>query len=104
MAREVKGGSVAERILRVLVERYPCKASELEVMLHLRPGEVALELRRLKAQGLVTLEPLGDETYVALTGEGVTFLGGSAREAAAQRKRTRLPPTRPRDEDDPAFR
>lgn len=100
MAREVKG--VPARILALLVERWPVTLRQVALALRLRPEAVALEAKRMASQGLVALEPLGEETYVALTGEGVQLLGLPPKEAQRLRDRRPLPPS-PRDEQDPAF-
>lgn len=100
MAREVKG--VQARILALLVERWPVTAAQVSLALRLRPDAVDLELRRLSTHGLVVLEPLGDDVYVALSGEGVKLLGLPPKEAERLRAR-RAAPTPARDEHDPAF-
>lgn len=102
VARSVPGGSMAGRLLMVLVERYPVTLRQVALALGARQDVVEREARRLAAQGLVVLEPLGDETYATLSGEGVTLLGLPAKEAERLRAR-RPPPARPRDEQDPAF-
>lgn len=102
MSRAIPGGSVAARLLMLLGERHPLTLHQARLALGLRPDVVEREARRLAAQGLVVLEPLGDETYVALSGEGWTWLGLPAKEVERLKAR-RLPPPRPRDPDDPAF-
>jgi hypothetical protein len=52
--------------------------------------------------GLVVLEDLDGATYAALSGEGITYVGLSAKDADRLRSR-RPPPPAPRDEHDPAF-
>jgi hypothetical protein len=100
MTREVKG--VQARMLALLVERWPVTLGQVALALHLRPDAVELDARRLAARGLVVLEPLGMDVYVALTGEGVKLLGLPPKEAERLRDRKPTPP-RPRDEHDPAF-
>lgn len=90
------------RILMLLGERYPVTLAQVALALGLRPDAAKRECARLAAQGLVVQERLGEETYVALTGEGITFLGLPAKEAERLRAR-RLPPAKPKDEHDPAF-
>lgn len=103
MAREVKGGSAADRILRLLGERYPITVRDVSLALGLREDVVRLEVKRLRAQGLVVVEAPGGVEYVALSGAGFRLLGLPARDAAALRKRDKLPPPPPRPDDDPAF-
>ncbi len=103
MAEAVKGGTVAERILSLLAIRHPVKESEMPVMLGLRPNAVRFEVKRLMARGLVVVEPVGDERYVALSGKGFTLVGKTSGDAARAREASRLPPAKPRDDDDPAF-
>lgn len=100
MARQVSGN--AARILALLVERYPATLRQVALALRLRPDVLDREARKLAAQGLVVLEPLGEEVYVALSGEGATLQGLPAKDV--ERLRARKPaPARPRDPDDPAF-
>lgn len=102
MARSIPGGGLAARLLLVLAERYPVTLAQVALALGARRDVVEREARKLAAQGLVVLEPLGDEVYATLSGEGVSFLGLPAKEADRLRAR-RLPPAPPRDEHDPAF-
>ena len=100
MARTVTGN--AARILALLVERYPVTLRQVALALRLRPDVLEREARKLAAQGLVVLEPLGEETYVALSGEGATLQGLPPKEIDRLRGRKAAPPA-PRDEHDPAF-
>lgn len=100
MAKQVAGN--AARILALLAERHPITLAQVALALRLRQDVVDREARRMAAQGLVVLEPLGKDVYVALSGAGVSLLGLPPKEA--ERLRARKPgPAKPRDEDDPAF-
>lgn len=88
--------------MALLVERYPVTLREVALALRLRPDVLDREARKLASQGLVVLEPLGDEVYVALSGEGANLQGLPPKDV--ERLRARKPaPVRPRDEHDPAF-
>lgn len=99
---QVKGGSLASRILLLLGERWPITTKQVALALATRQDQVERETRRLAAQGLVVMEQLGDSTYVALSGAGATHVGLPAKEIAKLRERRPAPP-RPRDDHDPAF-
>lgn len=103
MPTEVRGGSVQDRILRVLAERYPVTVAEVALALGMRSDRVRLEVKRLQARGLVVVESPGGEEFVALSGAGVRLVGLSPSDAAALRKQGKLPPAKPRPDDDPAF-
>jgi len=92
----------AARILALLVERYPVTLAQVALALRLRPDVVEREGQRLASQGLVVLEALGDEVYVALSGAGATLAGLPPKEAARLRGR-RVVPATPPDPHDPAF-
>jgi DNA-binding transcriptional ArsR family regulator len=98
----VPGGSMGARILLLLGERYPITVPEVALALRAREDVVRREVRKLQMGGMVSVEQLGEKEYVALTGEGITYLGLPAKEAQRLRER-RLPPAKPRDEHDPAF-
>lgn len=102
MARQVGGDTIGGRILLLCGERYPLTLAQVALALGLRRDVVQREARKLRAQGLVTLEPLGGDVFIALTGEGITFVGLSAADAERLRAR-RPPPPSARDEHDPAF-
>ena len=102
MSRAIPGDSVAGRLLLLLGERYPVTMRQCALALGVREDVLRREARKLAAQGLVTLEPLGEDTFVALTGAGFTWLGLPAKDVERLRAR-RPPPPRPRDDDDPAF-
>ena len=100
MPKQVAGN--AARILALLVERYPVTLAQVALALRLRADVVERETRKMSAQGLVVLEPLGEETYVALSGAGASLAGLPPKEAERLRGRRPAPP-KPRDEHDPAF-
>lgn len=102
VARQVAGGSAASRILLLLAERYPVTLAQVALALGLRRDVVERECRKLVAQRLVVIEKLGDESFVALSGEGAVHVGLPA--ADVERLRARRPaPPKPRDPHDPAF-
>lgn len=102
MARQVSGGSAASRILLILAERYPVTVAQVALALGMRRDVVGRECKKLAAQGLVVIERLGEESYVALSGEGAVHVGLPA--ADVERLRARRPaPPKPRDPHDPAF-
>jgi hypothetical protein len=68
----------------------------------MREDSVRRELAKLASAGLVLQEDLDGATYVTLTGAGVTYVGLSPKDVARLKAR-KLPPPKPRDEDDPAF-
>lgn len=82
----VKGGSVGHRILVLLTERWPVTTDDIALALGLRPGAVALEVKRLSAKGRVNVERLGGKTYVVLRSDARQF-----------------PKPAPKDPEDPAF-
>lgn len=100
MARQVTG--TAARLLALLAERWPVTIRQAALALQLRRDVVERDARRLSAQRLVVLEPLGEEVYVALSGEGVTLLGLPPKDAERLRGR-KAAPASPRDDADPAF-
>lgn len=103
VGRAVAGGSVGARILLLLGERYPATLRDVALALGMREDTVRRELAKLATAGLVVTEDLDGVTYAALTGAGVTYVGLGAKDAGRLKAR-KLPPPRPRDEDDPAFR
>lgn len=102
MTRAVAGGSMAARILMLLGERHPVTVPQVALALGAREDVVRREVQKLRLQRLVVVERLDRTEYVALTGEGITYLGLPPKEAQRLRER-RLPPAPPRDEHDPAF-
>lgn len=75
---------------------------QVALALGLRRDVVEREARKLAAQRLVVLEPLGDDVYIALSGEGASLAGLSAKDAERLKGR-KAAPARPRDESDPGF-
>lgn len=100
VARQVTG--TAARLLALAVERWPLTLRQAALALQLRRDVVERDAKRLATQRLVVLEPLGEDIYVALSGEGVTLLGLPPKEAERLRGR-KAAPTNSRDETDPAF-
>lgn len=103
MVAAVKGGSVAERILALLAVRHPVTEKDVALALGIRPTAARFEVKRLQSRGLVVVEPVGKERYVALSGKAFSLVGKTSGETSRAREANRLPPAKARDEDDPAF-
>jgi hypothetical protein len=101
---EIKSGSPEDRVLRLLAERYPITLKQVTLMLRLRPDVARLTVKRLENRGLVVVEALPNgDTFLTLSGAGFRVIGLTPPDAARARKSGKLPPAKPRDEDDPAF-
>ncbi|HVL49165.1 MAG TPA: hypothetical protein VM889_11460 [Candidatus Thermoplasmatota archaeon] len=92
---EYRAGTVEARILEFLLDRESATRRAVETALRLRPAEADLALKRLAAHGVLTVQTLGAETYLALSGAPFTLAG--------RLRRPKPPPPPPRPEDDPAF-
>lgn len=71
---KLKAGTLEERIIKVLEERYPITVGDLIKALHERPDRVNLALKRLESKGIIVLEPLPPVTYIRLV-KRVGFVG-----------------------------
>lgn len=88
VAMSVAANSLGARILALLAQRWPITQRQVALALQTREDAIAREVKRLVAQELVRIEPLGDDVYLALAGRAVRPVG---------------PPPKPKDPTDPAF-
>ncbi len=80
---EIKKNSLEERILRILMDRYPVRASELRKELKVKDSIIKNSLNKLCSKGIIELEILPDETFIQLIRRDLRFSGVNP----AQRKR-----------------
>ncbi len=84
---DITTGSIEEKIIRAVQERYPITLEELCRELHLSKDKMRFELRRLQSRGIVSLEPLPDATYIRLERHDIRFVGRRHQETFIKRKK-----------------
>ncbi len=75
MPIEIKQGSIEEKILKAIKDRYPITVKEVQKELGLQEKKVEMGLRSLQKKGIIQLEPLPDKTYIRQIRGDVFFLG-----------------------------
>jgi len=63
---EIEKNSMEERILKILMSRYPVKFSELRNELGLKESIIMNSLDKLRLKKIIELEILPDETFIRL--------------------------------------
>lgn len=75
---EIQNNTLEERILRVLLSKYPITVSELQRELNVSMKIVERALQKLRMRGIIALEPLPDKTYIRLLRTDFNFIGRKA--------------------------
>ena len=89
MTIEIKTGTNEELVIRFLLSHYPVTDKDVAKGLGLKLAAVRRILKGLAAQGIVTLEPLEDKTYVRLARKDFRFVGRSPVQKKALKHTTR---------------
>ena len=72
---EIKKGSLEERVLRILLEKYPISVCELRDQLGISKGSVERVIKGFVARGIVTLDELPDKRFIRLQRRDFMFIG-----------------------------
>jgi predicted ArsR family transcriptional regulator len=72
---EIKKGSMEERILKILMDRYPVKFSELRNELGVKESIIRDSLNKLCQKKIIELEILPGETFIRLVRTDLSFRG-----------------------------
>jgi hypothetical protein len=88
MPIEIRTGTNEERVIRLLMARYPVTDRDVSKELGIRLEVVQRILKALATQGIVSLEPLEDKTYVRLLRRDFHFVGRSPTQKRALKHTT----------------
>jgi DNA-binding MarR family transcriptional regulator len=72
---EIQKGSLEERILRILLKRYPINIDELREELSISKGSIERVLKGFATRGIVSLDILPDTIYIRLLRRDFRFIG-----------------------------
>jgi hypothetical protein len=72
---EIKKGSLEERVLKILFNRYPITDTELRDELGISKGALERVIKGFAARGIVSLDILPDKTYIRLVRRDFRFIG-----------------------------
>ncbi|MDI6708370.1 MAG: transcriptional regulator [Candidatus Thermoplasmatota archaeon] len=84
---KLKAGTLEERILKVLLSKYPITAEELQAQLAVREDTLERALSALQIKGIILLEPLQDKTFIRVTQTGIEFIGKSPSQRKALKRK-----------------
>jgi predicted ArsR family transcriptional regulator len=84
---EIESGSLEERILKILLSRYPITLKELQKELRISLPILKRALTRLQLMGALNLEILPDEIFIRLLRTDFSFHGVSKKQKKAFKKR-----------------
>jgi len=70
---QIKTGSLEERILRILLKKYPVTVDEIQDEVGVNEDTVEMVLKALQTRGIVMLDILPDETFVRLINPNLHF-------------------------------
>lgn len=72
---EIKKGSLQERVLKILLDKYPITVAELREQLGISKGSLERVIKGFVSRGIITLDVLPDSTYIRLQRRDLMFIG-----------------------------
>ncbi len=102
MVLVLEEGTIDARIVRLLMEMYPCTVRDLERELRARADVLDRALKGLATRGVVELDPIPGRTYVRLLRSDFSFVGRKESQRKRVKHHGRKPET-PKDYDGPMF-
>lgn len=72
---EIKKGSLEERALRILFDKYPITIAELRDELGVSKGAMDRLIKGLQARGIIALDKLPDKSFILLKRRDFRFIG-----------------------------
>ena len=72
---EIKKGSLEERVLRILLDKYPITVSDLRKQLGISKSSVDRVIKAFVTRGIITLDVLPDSTFIRLQRRDFMFIG-----------------------------
>ena len=72
---EIKKGSLEERALQILFNKYPITVDELRQELGISKGAVERLVKKLVSRGIISLEELPSKSYIRLQRRDFRFIG-----------------------------
>ena len=84
---EIKKGSMEERILRMLMKKYPITISDLQKRLKVKREIIERVIKAFEKRGIVSLDVLPDTVYIRLNRFDFNFIG----RRESQRKKLKHP-------------
>ncbi len=85
---QIKTGSLEERILRILLKKYPVTVDEIQEEVGVNEDIVERVLKALQTRGIVMLDILPDETFVRLINPNLHFIGRSQVQKKSLKRKT----------------
>ncbi len=72
---EIKTGTIEERIIKTLQNKYPITLKELSKELGISESKLKAELLKLQSKNILILEPLSDKIFIRLIRFDFVFVG-----------------------------
>lgn len=72
---QIKTNTIEERVIRILMEKYPITVEELQHALKISMNIIKRVLKKFQVHGIIVLEQLPDKTYIRLLRNNFEFIG-----------------------------
>jgi DNA-binding MarR family transcriptional regulator len=72
---EIQMGSLEERVLRILLKKYPITIDDLQDELGISKGSLDRVIKGFAVRGIISLDILPDKTYIRLLRRDFRFIG-----------------------------
>ena len=72
---EITTGTIEEKIIRILLKKYPVTINDIAIKLHLSRDNIIRVLQKFQIKGYIQLEALPDKIFIRLLRRDFSFIG-----------------------------
>ncbi len=96
---EIKAGTIEERIIKTLQNKYPITLKELSKELGISQEKLKVELIKLQSKKILVLEPLPDKIFIRLIRFDFVFVGRRTQYKFIKKKKDKRKDKKDKDKD-----
>lgn len=97
---EIKVGTMEERIIKILQEKYPITIKEIAEEIGVAREKIKVEIIKLQKKGIVDIDILPDKTFVRLIRFDIRFIGRRNQYKFIKKKKRKIKESNKENNDD----
>lgn len=97
---EIKVGTMEERIIKILQEKYPITIKEIAEKIGVAKEKIKVEIIKLQKKGIADIDILPDKTFVRLIRFDIRFIGRRNQYKFIKKKKRKMEESNNENNDD----